>query len=217
MLLRAYLIMERLKVFLLILTIAIGVLLILVVASWYLATTSQSYYQSSWMSQMWGGMMGGGMMGNGSAMGPVTYSAPYLWLVPVGLIAVVIFAVLGVSFYLVFPEIKSSKSTCALLRTEQGQTVTTSTHTGSNAMADLGSSACEVLLKTMTSEEQKVLNVLRAHNGKYLQKYIAKEADLSRLKTHRIIARFAQRGIVKAKQFGNTNEISLSEWVVDKH
>ncbi len=142
---------------------------------------------------------------------------PYLWLVPVGLIAVVIFAVLGVSFYLVFPEIKSSKSTCALLRTEQGQTVTTSTHTGSNAMADLGSIACEVLLKTMTSEEQKVLNVLRTHNGKYLQKYIAKEADLSRLKTHRIIARFAQRGIAKAKQFGNTNEISLSEWVVDKH
>ena len=65
----------------------------------------------------------------------------------------------------------------------------------------------------MTPEEQKVLNVLRAHQGKYLQKYVGKEAELSRLKTHRIIARFAQRGIVTVRQLGNTNEIALSDWV----
>jgi uncharacterized membrane protein len=73
--------------------------------------------------------------------------------------------------------------------------------------------ACEVLLKTMTAEEQKVLNVLIAHEGKYLQKYVAKEAGFSRLKTHRIVARFAQRGIVTVKEFGNTNEIVISDWV----
>jgi uncharacterized membrane protein len=65
----------------------------------------------------------------------------------------------------------------------------------------------------MTLEEQKVLNILRAHQGKYLQKYIGKEAGLNRLQTHRILARFAQRGIVTAQQVGNTNEISLSDWV----
>ena len=52
-----------------------------------------------------------------------------------------------------------------------------------------------------------------AHHGKYLQKYIVKEAGLSRLKTHRVVARFAQRGIVTVKEFGNTNEIQLSDWV----
>ena len=198
--------MQRLKLFMLVMTIAVGVLLILVGVSWYLAITSQSYYQSSWMGQMWGGMMGrGGMMGNVS----------YLWMIPVGLIAVVILAVFGVSFFLVFPEIRSSKSTCAPLRTEQVKTVVSSADAGGKAVADSSSisSACDVLLKTMTPEEQKVLNVLRAHQGKYLQKYIGKEAGLNRLQTHRILARFAQRGIVTAKQVGNTNEISLSDWV----
>jgi uncharacterized membrane protein len=65
----------------------------------------------------------------------------------------------------------------------------------------------------MTPEEQKVLSVLISHKGKYLQKYVVKEAGLSRLKTHRIVARFAQRGIVTVKEFGNTNEIQLSDWI----
>ena len=65
----------------------------------------------------------------------------------------------------------------------------------------------------MTPEEQKVLNVLVSHQGKYLQKYVSKEAGLSRLKTHRIVARFAQRGIVTVKEFGNTNEIVVSDWI----
>jgi uncharacterized membrane protein len=65
----------------------------------------------------------------------------------------------------------------------------------------------------MTPEEQKVMSVLVAHKGKYLQKYVGKEAGLSRLKTHRIVARFAQRGIVTVKEFGNTNEIVISDWV----
>lgn len=139
----------------------------------------------------------------------------YLWMLPVGLIAVVILSVIGVSFYLVFPEIRSSKNTCVPSKTEQAQTVVTSAETASKTVAGTSSDSntCEVLLKTMTPEEQKVLNVLRAHKGKYLQKYIGKEAGLSRLKTHRIIARFAERGIVTAKQFGNTNEIALSDWV----
>jgi len=203
--------MQRLKLFLLILMIAMGALLILIGVSWYLAITSQSYYQSSWMGQMWGGMMGRG--GMGGMMG--TNGISFLWMIPVGLIAVVIFAVIGVSFYLVFPEIKASKSICVPSRTEQGQTVASPTDTGSKTAVDSSSNSitCEVLLKTMTPEEQKVLNVLRAHKGKYLQKYIGKEAGLNRLQTHRILARFAQRGIVTAKQFGNTNEISLSDWV----
>ena len=206
--------MQKLKLFILVLTIAVGVLVILAGVSWYLSITSQSYYQSSWMGQMWGGMMGGGgMMGNGTG----TYANPYLWMIPVGLIGVVIFAVFGVSFYLVLPEIRPSKSTCAPSKTERVQTLAPA-DAGSKAVVNSNSNSitCEVLLKTMTPEEQKVLNVLRAHQGKYLQKYIGKEAGLNRLKTHRIVARFAQRGIVTAKQVGNTNEISLSDWVNEK-
>ena len=39
--------------------------------------------------------------------------------------------------------------------------------------------SCDVILKTMTPEEQKVLTVLIAHQGKYLQKYVGKEAGLN--------------------------------------
>ncbi len=67
--------------------------------------------------------------------------------------------------------------------------------------------------KTLTSDERQVLNVLVAHNGKYLQKYIRNETGLSRLKTHRIVTRLAQRGIVTLEKIGNTNQVVLSDWL----
>jgi uncharacterized membrane protein len=54
--------------------------------------------------------------------------------------------------------------------------------------------------------------VITAHQGRYLQKYMRKKAGLSRLKAHRIIARFAERGIASLK-LGNTNEVFLSDWL----
>ena len=154
-------------------------------------------------------------MGNG---GTTTSSISYLWIIPVLLGAVVGVAVIGVAFYYAYPELKyirgnttcnpihltlSSKSNSYKLRNE----VTT------NAKVPNVSNNCDVILKTMTPEEKKVLNVLIAHQGKYLQKYVVKESGLSRLKTHRIVARFAQRGIVTVKEVGNTNEIVVSDWV----
>jgi uncharacterized membrane protein len=66
---------------------------------------------------------------------------------------------------------------------------------------------------TMKPDEKKVLEILSAKGGKYLQKHISKEANLSRLKTHRIISRFAERGIVTVHHFGNTNKIAISDWI----
>lgn len=67
--------------------------------------------------------------------------------------------------------------------------------------------------KTLTVEERKVLDVLVSHDGKYLQKHIRAETGLSRLKTHRIIARLAERGVVTLEKQGNTNEVQLSSWL----
>jgi uncharacterized membrane protein len=209
--------MRRIHLFIIILVATLAVLLILAFVSWYLATSSPTYYGSSWMKQMWGGTGStgmGGMMGNGST------STSYLWLIPVALGAVVAVAVIGAAFYLAFPELKYVKGTCNpnSPKTELGThavnqaTETSKTQTISTSAQNI-SNNCDVLLKTMTPEEKKVLNVLVAHQGKYLQKYVSKEAGLSRLKTHRIVARFAQRGIVSVKEFGNTNEIVVSDWV----
>jgi hypothetical protein len=70
-----------------------------------------------------------------------------------------------------------------------------------------------VLLRTLKPDERKVLEVLAAHDGTYLQKYVSKESGLSKLRTHRIVARFVERGIVTASKSGNTNEVSLADWL----
>ena len=208
--------MQKLHFFLTIFIITLGVLLTLALVGWYLSATSPSYYGSSWMSQMWGSHLGsngnyggmGGMMGNGNGT-----TNSYLWLVPVALIAIVAVSVIGVAFYLAFPQLRYVKRTCELPNTNSVSVEPIKSDSELVANSAVEPNACGVLLKTMTPEEQKVLNVLVAHQGKYLQKYVGKEAGLSRLKTHRIVARFAQRGIVTVKEFGNTNEIVVSDWV----
>jgi hypothetical protein len=208
--------MRKLHIFLIVLTITLSVLLTLALIGWYLAATSPSYYESSWMSQMWGSHLGGssnygmgGMMGSGEGV-----TSSYLWIIPVALGAILIVALVGVAFYLSFPELRYIKgSSCSTIKSEPDKSQHKDTMSKISGSPVLNN--CDVLLKTMTPEEQKVLNVLVTHQGKYLQKYVGKETGLSRLKTHRIIARFAQRGIVTVKEFGNTNEILVSDWVKD--
>jgi hypothetical protein len=215
--------MRRLHIFLIILVATIGVLISLAAVAWYLAVAAPSYYGSSWMRQMWGGGYYGGMdgmMGNGNG----TTVPSFLWIIPVALITVSVAAIIGVGFYIFFPELKYIRgSPCSPQKSEpvpnkvnttEEATVTPTVSNVSPASSNQTVlNSCDVLLKTMTPEEQKVLNVLVDHQGKYLQKYVAKEAGLSRLKTHRVVARFAQRGIVTVKEFGNTNEILLADWV----
>jgi uncharacterized membrane protein len=99
-------------------------------------------------------------------------------------------SVVGVFYFLIVPEIKMNNS------------------------AKAAEIAVEMVMKTLKPEEQKVILVLRAHGGRYLQKYISKEAELSKLKTHRVIARLSERGLVRVTKRGNTNEITLVEWLI---
>ena len=213
--------MRRLHIFLFVLATTLAVLVTLALVSWYFAASNPSYYGSSWMGQMWGSYGGysggmGGMMGNGAT------SVSYLWVIPVALIVVVSAAIIGVGFYLIYPELKYVRGgSCVTQKTENSPSPSAPpaysappTPVSPTAQSKPATSTnCEVLLKTMTPDEQKVMNVLVAHKGKYLQKYVGKEAGLSRLKTHRIVTRFVQRGIVTVKEFGNTNEIAVSDWV----
>jgi Uncharacterized membrane-associated protein/domain len=208
--------MQKLHIFLSIFIVTISVFLALALVGWYLAATSPSYYGSSWMSQMWGQHLGtdgnyggmGGMMGSSSGT-----TTSYLWLVPVALIVIVVVSVIGVVFYLAFPQLRYIKRTCEIPNVNSVMMEPVKSDVRLVGSSAVEPNTCGVVLKTMTPEEQKVLNVLVAHQGKYLQKYVSKEAGLSRLKTHRIVARFAQRGIVTVAEFGNTNEIVVSDWV----
>lgn len=153
------------------------------------------------------------MMGGGTST-----STSFLWIIPLILGISIAFAIIGVAFYLAFPELKyirrnTTCDTSTTNSTPQTRIIEKESQTIPAENQTKTADNCAVLLKTMTDEEQKVLNVLIAHKGKYLQKYVVKESGLSRLKTHRIVARFAKRGIVSIKEFGNTNEITVSDWV----
>jgi hypothetical protein len=71
----------------------------------------------------------------------------------------------------------------------------------------------DTVLKTLTSDERKIIQVLSSHDGKYLQKCLRSEAGLSRLQTHRVVTRLAKRGIVTLEKSGNTNTVSIASWL----
>lgn len=145
----------------------------------------------NWISDMWS-HMGGGMMG-GTSDPYIGYFGALL----VVLIAVVVVSLAGLVYFLLFPELRIGQ-----LGTPRG-ILENSKKTG----------AVETIKRTLNSDEQKILEALEKHDGKYLQKYLGKEAGLSRLKTHRILSRFVERGIVTLKKKGNTNEVKLEEWL----
>ena len=146
---------------------------------------------------------------NGSGMGSMMghtqtqQTTASTWLPVFGvlfavLISVTVLGVVGVSYYLVYPQIRVGTLKPAVALTQ---------HSASTV------SAYESVSKTLTEDERKVIGVLKAHEGKYLQKYIKSETGLSRLRTHRILARLAERGIVTLEKTGNTNQVYLANWL----
>jgi uncharacterized membrane protein len=102
-------------------------------------------------------------------------------------LSTVLASVVGVIYFLVLPEMK-------------------------NYVSGNGKDTVTIVLRTLKPEERKVVTVLEAHGGTYMQKFITKETGLSRLKTHRVVAALSERGIVHVEKRGNTNEVSLAKW-----
>ena len=194
--------MRRVNLFLAVLIASLVSLTVLIVAGMYVFTAAQqSPY--NWMSGMWNGNMGGMMGGTGqtSVQNP---ALPVFGVAFVVLIGVAVVGVVGLAYYVALPEIKTGAGpvVCELVsqvKVEQEQKA---------VCAPL-----ESIVKTLSDEERKVVEVLNAHDGKYLQKYIRNEAGLSRLQTHRIVARLAERGIVTLEKTGNTNQVLLADWL----
>lgn len=72
-------------------------------------------------------------------------------------------------------------------------------------------SAYDPLLKTLSDDERKVVEVLLAHDGKYAQKNIRTDAKLSWLQTNRIISHLAERGIIVLDKNGALGNVVLAE------
>jgi len=154
-------------------------------------------------------------MGDGGMMGGGGYAPSYLWIIPAALIGIAVVGVIGTVYFIAFPEIMPVPDARETTRMEPVPADLPKEPVPPAPSLSESPNPYESVSKTLTPEERRVLDVLNAHQGKYLQKYIRREAGLSRLKTHRIIARFAERGIVTLKKSGNTNEIFLSGWLKD--
>jgi uncharacterized membrane protein len=203
--------MKRVNLFLIILTTAIAALITTTIAGFSLFSTQQNPY--NWMSQMWGtnsNTNGSNYGGMGSMMGqtattPTTATnswLPYFGVTFAVLIAVTVIGIIGMTYYRVYPQIRMGAVTQPIVAT--------------NHIVATASSPYESVSKTLTDDERKIITVLTAHDGKYLQKYIKNETGLSRLQTHRIIARLADRGIVTLEKTGNTNQVYLANWLNQK-
>ncbi len=182
--------MRRTIAFLLL--IVADVIALVAILAWYLVS-----YQPHGGS--FGGVMGQ-MMGGGSTEG-MTAMPGGVWAALVALVVVAMMGVVGLGYFLAYPEIRLGPAPAPPVAQP-------------HAAPEGGSGmSWEVLMRTAKPEEQKVLGVLAAHDGSYLQKFVVKEAGLSKLKTHRIVSRLAERGVVTVERSGNTNQVTLAPWV----
>lgn len=179
--------------------LASAIVLLVALFAWYVLV-----YQAG-MGNLYGTM--GQMMGNQYPKASMTSMPSYVSASLVALVALLIIGIGGFAYYAAYPEI--------VQRQVQSKDET-SPQQPSLVLPTPPSPPKEnwaVLMRTSKPEEKRVLEVLSAHGGNYLQKFIVKESGLSKLRTHRIVSRFAERGIVSVSKSGNTNEVSLSPWL----
>jgi hypothetical protein len=196
--------MRRVNLFLILLIASIAALIAATVIGIAIFSATSQNNPYGWMSQMWNGNSGtngngyggmGGMMGQTPTAAATNTMLPYFGATFAVLIGVTVISVGGVAYYLVYPQMKMGAVVPATIPSQPA------------------SAAYESVAKTLTEDERKIVTVLQAHEGKYLQKYIKNETGLSRLQTHRIIARLSERGIVSIEKTGNTNQVYLANWL----
>lgn len=69
----------------------------------------------------------------------------------------------------------------------------------------------ELILKDLTTEERKVVNVLLGHGGRYSQKNLRVEAGLSWLQANRIVSHLSERGVVALEKSGGSIDVILKD------
>lgn len=69
----------------------------------------------------------------------------------------------------------------------------------------------DAVLRLLNEDEKKVIKTLVAEGGMTLQKDISWKTRFSRVKTHRVLYRLAERGLVAAEKHYNTDKIKLAD------
>ncbi len=120
-------------------------------------------------------------------------------------------AIVVAAYIVFFPKIKLSVIPPTFSTSKQSIAMDTS------EPAPVGKSqSLEAILRVLNTDEQKIVRALASQpDGTMLQKDLKFKANLSRVKTHRVLARLAARRIVIAEKYYNTNKITLAAWIAD--
>jgi hypothetical protein len=157
--------MRRVNLFLIILVASLVTVIVLTAIGFTIFTSAQN--PTNWMSQMWGGTNSvsngmGSMMGQtGATQASTNTLLSYYGVLFAVVIGLAVFGIIGVTYYLLYPQIRMGAISPAIPKAKP-QVVN-------------GISPYETVSKTLTDEERNIIDVLNAHNGKYLQKYIRNE------------------------------------------
>jgi len=73
----------------------------------------------------------------------------------------------------------------------------------------------EVLLRFLNPEEKKLVNALIENNGKVLQAEITRLPGMTKLKSHRVIQRLVDRGVIEKDKVGKTNIVRFTKEIKD--
>lgn len=130
-------------------------------------------------------MMGGSFGGMGTTM-----FAAMLW--PTVLVAAIGVGVGVIVYYLLVPEIRPSRIVDASPPTDYRDAV----------------------LRMLKDDERRVVEALNSSGGTAFQRDVQRATGFSKVKTHRVIARLAERRLIEVTQAGRTNEIRLPSWLV---
>lgn len=141
-------------------------------------------------------MMGsmGRMMGEGSGFGVMP---GFFW--PTLFTASAAAVIVAAAYAIAYPSIKYSTNSSR----------EDALPTAASASVD----PMEIVMRVVRPDERRALEILRSSGGTCLQKDITYKSGLSKLKTHRIVARLAERGIVEVRKVGKTNEITVPAWL----
>ena len=71
----------------------------------------------------------------------------------------------------------------------------------------------EILLRFLNRDERVVINRLIENHGRALQAEITRLPGLSKVKSHRIIKRLIERGVLEKEDFGKTNVVRFTKEV----
>ncbi len=146
-----------------------------------------------------------GMMGDGAHM--------FGMFIPFWSVFLILLVLLAGVIYLL-----STDRGRGLYTREGGRVVVESTpEGGANKASDEGSEEEPEIMRVLKPDERRVVELLIENGGVMLQKDLRWELGMNRVQIHRILERLEERNIIVRRSVGNTNEVRLADWLMERY